>query len=227
MNRPKSGPNDSSSDDLERARSASRRLRGSAPATSSSADPGYVTFAPGPGSPQLAAPSRGSPFAPRPPLVAPLAARPAPPPPVPPAPVPPAPRPSSVPLMTRREPLKAPSAGFGADSWNKLLDACVAVTGAEAALLMDPHGLIITSRGPRQGDELEVVGARLMVAFEQADRIDGQRSTLSMAFELPRGTVQGLRLIQPDGVLTLGLIVPGGLSAERQNRLVSLIAAAE
>jgi hypothetical protein len=109
----------------------------------------------------------------------------------------------------------------------KLLDACVAVTGAEAALLMDPHGLIITSRGPRQGDELEVVGARLMVAFEQADRIDGQRSTLSMAFELPRGTVQGLRLIQPDGVLTLGLIVPGGLSAERQSRLVSLIAAAE
>jgi hypothetical protein len=132
-----------------------------------------------------------------------------------------------VPLLTRREPLKAPSAGFGPEGWNKLLDACVAVTGAEAALLMDPHGLIIASRGPRQGEELEVVGARLMVAFEQADRIDGQRSTLSMSFELPRGTVQGLRLIQPDGALTLGLIVPGGLSAERQQRLVTLIAAAE
>jgi len=208
MNRPSSGPNDNSSDDLERARSASRRLRGpAAPMAPSAGGTGYVTFA-----------------APRPPQgqpPAPVAARPG----VPMAP--PAARPSAVPMMTRREPIKAPTAGFGPDGWNKLLDACAAVTGAEVALLMDPHGLIIASRGPRQGDDVEAVGARLMVAFEQADRIDGQRSTLSMSFELPRGTVQGLRLTQPDGALTLGLIVPGGLSAERQHRLMTLIAAAE
>lgn len=204
MDRPKPGPNASSSDDLERARLLSRRLRGVGAPGIPAAEPGYVSFAP-----RSAAPPAAAPRATRP------------------TPTPAPPRPSTVPLMTRREPLNAPSAGFGPDGWNKLLDACVVTTGAEAALLMDPHGLIIASRGPAAGDELEVVGARLMVAFEQADRIDGQRSTLSISVELPRGTVHGLRLERPDGALTLGLIVPGGLSAERQARLLTLITAAQ
>lgn len=206
MDRPKPGPNAASSDDLERARLLSRRLRGVGAPGASAAEPGYVSFAPR--------------IAPAPPA-APRAARPAP------TPAPPPPPPSTVPLRARREPLNAPSAGFGPDGWNKLLDACVVTTGAEAALLMDPHGLIIASRGPAASDELEVVGARLMVAFEQADRIDGQRSTLSISVELPRGTVHGLRLERPDGALTLGLIVPGGLSGERQARLLALISAVQ
>lgn len=143
-----------------------------------------------------------------------------------PAPAMPVPRPSTVPLVTRPEPLKGPTAGFGAQAWNTLLDACLRASGAEASFLMDPHGLIIAARGPKAGDELEGVGARLMVAFEQADRIGGERA-LSMSIELPKATLHGLRLVQPDGVLLLGLIIPGGLSAERQARLLTLLAAAE
>lgn len=190
MDRTKPGPSASSSDDLERARAASQRLKGTIAAKA--AEPGYVSF------------SRPAPSAPPPP-----------------------PRPSMVPLVTRREPIKGPDAGFGAGGWNKLLDACLQTVGAEAAFLMDPHGLIIASRGARPSEQLEAVGARLMVAFEQADRIgadaDEAMPALSMSVELPHGTLHGQRLVQPEGVLLLGLIIPGGLSAERQARLMALL----
>lgn len=197
MERPKPGPNASSSDDLDRARAATQRLKGRP--TARVAEPGYVSFA-------------------RPtPTQAPLPQRPA------------LPQPPARPLVARREPLKAHVAGFGSSGWNKLLDACIVTAGAESAFLMDPHGLIIATRGPKASDELEGVGARLMVAFEQADRINGggDKGTLSMSVELPRGTLHGLRLSQPEGVLLLGLQIPGGLAAERQARLMALLAAAE
>lgn len=132
-----------------------------------------------------------------------------------------APRPS-VPLMARRRPLLAPDTRFGPDGWNTLLEACVAAAAADGAFLMDPAGLIVASRGPH---EFEAMGARLMSAFEQADHIDGARGTLSLSIETPRGTLFGLRLAQPEGTfLTLGFTIPAGLTAERQARLVSIVA---
>jgi hypothetical protein len=129
--------------------------------------------------------------------------------------------------MTRREPIKAPAGGFGAAAWNKLLDACVVAVGADAAFLMDPHGLIVSARGPAVSEELEGVGAKLMVAFDQADRIGEAHSTLSMTVETARGTLHGLRLSQADGtLLTLGLVVMAGLTGERQARLLTLVTAA-
>lgn len=65
-----------------------------------------------------------------------------------------------------------------------------------------------------------------MGAFEQADRIEGQRA-LSLLLETSRFTLHGLRLVQSDGAfLTLGLLIPGGLTAERQGRVLALLAAA-
>jgi hypothetical protein len=199
MEPPKSSPNGSCSDDLERARRLSRALRGETPAATGpapAAPEAYVSFGA----------VRAAPVAP--------------------PTVPPAPRPQ-LPLMTRREPLRAPAPAFGSAGWNKLLDACVAATTADAAFFMDPQGLIIASRGPRAGDDLEGVGAKLMAAFDQADRIEGLHSTLSMTVETARGTLHALRLAQPDGsLLTLGLVVAAGLTAERQARLLTLITAA-
>jgi hypothetical protein len=84
-------------------------------------------------------------------------------------------------------------------------------------------------RGPKVSEGLEAVGARLMVAFEQADLVvgEGEQLALSISLELPRGTLHGLRLVQPEGVLVLGLIIPGGLTAERQERLQALLHAAK
>jgi hypothetical protein len=111
-------------------------------------------------------------------------------------------------------------------AWNRLLDGCAATVGADTAFLMDPHGLVVASRGGRDAAELEGVGARLMVAFEQADHIEGGPVTLSLTVESPRGTLHGLRLKLPEGgLLTLGLLVPGGLTADRQARLLALVAA--
>jgi hypothetical protein len=195
MERPKPGPSASSSDDLDRARAASQRLKGQAGARVT--EPGYVTFARAPA--QAAKPAEV-----------------------------PRPRPSMVPLVTRREPLKGPNAGFGAGAWNKLLDACVQIAVAEAAFLMDPQGLMVAVRGPAASQELEAVGARLMLAFEQADLVGGaEQAALSLSVELTRGTLHGLRLVQPEGVLLLGLIIPGGLTAERQERLQALLHAAQ
>lgn len=257
MEKPKPGQSGSSSDDLELARALSRRLRGGAAPTSpagpgyaSFAPPAAAALphAPGPIAPvvppmvappiaPVAAPAhaltRPPPSAPRPSPPKPGQPRPTPVPPTaamsaPPRVVPPPPPPpSTTPLMTRREPLTAPDVGFGAEAWNKLLDACARATLAEAAFLMDPAGLIIGARGPKAGSELEGVGARLMVAFEQADLIDGAHTTLSMSVEMHRGTLHGVRLTTSEGFLTLGLIIPGGLTADRQQRLLSLLTAAE
>ena len=122
--------------------------------------------------------------------------------------------------------LKAPVTGFGPLLWDKLLDACMSASSAEVAFLLDPHGLLISTRGSRAETEPEAVGARLMGAFEQADRIEGERA-LSLSLETSRFTLYGLRLVQPDGAfLTLGLLVPGGLTAERQGRVLALLSAA-
>lgn len=193
MDKPKPAPSGSSSDDLDQARTITRRLKGQGAAATGSS--GYVSF-----------PSR-------PPMPAPVVA----------APQPPKP---SVPLMARRAPLMAPSAGFGPDAWNTLLETCSAAVIADAAFLMDPAGLIVATRG-RSADEMQGVGARLMVAFEQADRIDGEPITLSLSIETLRGTLFGLRLSQAEGgFLTLGFNIPAGLTAERQTRLMSIVTGA-
>jgi hypothetical protein len=199
MTDPKPAPSGSCSEDLQLARALSRQLHGVAKveASGSAVSAPYVSFPKAP--PPASTPSQ--------PPVASTAPRP------------------SLPLLTRRVPLKAPAAGFGAQGWNALLDACATSAGAEVAFLMDPQGLVVASRGPGSGsEELQGTGARLMVAFEQADHLEGGASTLSMTVETPRGTMHGVRLQQAEGgALTLGLLVPGGLSAERQARLVTVL----
>lgn len=203
MDNSKAASSGSCSEDLERAKDLSRALAG----TGHSAAP-HGTAA----SPYVAFPQRVDPPAAPPGRVSAHVSSP--------------PSRPSLPLMPRREPIKAPVSGFGAQAWNRLLDACVAAVAAEAAFLMDPNGLVVSSRGPRAGDELEAVGARLMVAFDQADRIEPEQATLSMTVETPRGSLHGLRLRAEVGVLTLGLVVPGGITADRQARVLALVAAA-
>lgn len=201
MDNSKPASSGSCSDDLARARDLSRALRSQGQAPAVAPTSGYVSF------PQ------------RPPEAPPAPSRVA-------AHVTAAPTRASLPLMVRREPLKAPVTGFGPNAWNRLLDACVAAVAADAAFLMDPNGLIVASRGQKANDELEAIGARLMLAFDHADRIEEQ-GTLSMTVESVRGSLHGLRLRQAEGaVLTLGLLVPSGLTAERQARVLSLVTAA-
>jgi hypothetical protein len=198
MKPPNENPNASCSDDLDRAKQLSRALTGAeAKGAAAQAGTGYVTFAPRGASRPTPVPRA----APPPPVVA---ARP------------------STPVMIRREFVAAPIVGFGAAAWQSFLDGCLSSAHAESAFVMDAHGLIVVSRG-QNTEGLEATGSRLLLAFDHADRTSGER-VLSMSVESARGTLHGLRLMQSDAsFLLLGLVVPGGLSAERQQRLHALV----
>jgi hypothetical protein len=134
----------------------------------------------------------------------------------------------SAPLLTRREPLEAPRAEFGARTWNSLLEAAAKAVSADAAFLMNSQGLLVASRGSPV-EELEALGARLMVVLAEADRLNDAHSgeMLSLTLESPKGTIHGVRLRESeDSGLTLGLLIASGLTAERQARLVQVLTAA-
>lgn len=99
---------------------------------------------------------------------------------------------------------------FGSGRWERLLDRVAAMTSARAAFLMDPRGLVVASRGPLPADELEGTGSRLLIMFEQADRM-GTEPARSVAVELGVETLTGLRPSAVAGaeVLTLGVLGPG------------------
>lgn len=198
MTQPKSVPNASSSDDLAQAKTLSHALHEAAPAAEAgAASPPYVSLA------QLAKADQ-KPVLPPPP--------------------------SGGPLLTHRMALEAPASDFGATTWNALLDACSHAVAASSAFLMTPQGLVIASRGraAEHSDVLEAMGAHVMIAFEHADQLDPATfgEMLSLTLESAHGTVHSVRLRQADDSrLTLGLIIPTGLTAERQARLVRVLTA--
>ncbi|MBL0311501.1 MAG: hypothetical protein IPP78_02060 [Holophagaceae bacterium] len=113
-----------------------------------------------------------------------------------------------------------PSAGFGAVAWNNFLAECALESHAEMALLMDPSGLIVGGRGALPQDEMQGVGARLMMAFEQADSMDENGASPAIALDLSRGVMYGFRLAESDGGrFTLGIFVPGPPALDTQQKL--------
>lgn len=113
-----------------------------------------------------------------------------------------------------------PSSGFGAVAWNDFLAECARVSHAEMALLMDPSGLIVGGRGALPQDEMQGVGARLMMAFEQADSMDDKGSSPALALDLSGGVMYGFRLAASDGGrFTLGIFVPGPPIQDTQRKL--------
>ncbi len=135
---------------------------------------------------------------------------------------PPAPAAPPAPVMIRPRPVSAPATNFGTAEWDVLLDACLKATNAELSMIADPQGLVIASCGSTSLP-VEGIASHLLLAFEQADR-SSAAPTLSLSAETERGTIHGIRLAQPDGTfLLLALVIPGGLSPERQSALWSVL----
>jgi len=217
----KRGSGASCADDLAEARRLSRLLAGEAPAPTGPAE-GFVRFgAPAP-TPEPSRPVTASPAPPRP-APPPSGTFRAPPPPVraaPPVAPPAKPPPPAAPAV---EPLVLPD-DFGPAGWNRVLDACLQAIGGEAALLMDPSGLVVASRGPRPTDELEGIGARLMIALEQAEAIEGGGAAVRVAtIELPARTLFAARLDANGTRLTLGLLAAGSVAPARRQVLEALL----
>lgn len=227
--RPPAGRSDSCSEDLERARELSRRLKGvkkpGAPARPPEGPFTSLAISEPP------APKPRPPPAPARPAAA-AAASPAPspapsPPPTPARAAAPAPRPPATEPPPARAPLPAPTSSYGSAAWNALLDECLDATHGESAFVMDPQGLIVAAAGRRPAEELEAIGSRLMIAFDQGDRMqDGQRS-LTLTLETSQGALFGVRLLQEDGsVLTLGILSSGAMGPVPLQRIWTLLAGA-
>jgi len=61
---------------------------------------------------------------------------------------------------------------FGIQEWHDFLDTCICSCGAETAFVTDSEGLLVASRGRLHSGEMEGLGARLSIAFQQADRME-------------------------------------------------------
>lgn len=151
----------SSSDDLERARRASRRLAGQSQAGADKDGEGYVRFS---AEAFVAAPKE----------------------------------------VARRP--EAPQ--FGPALWNSMLDECLAATGAEVAFVTDENALVVAVRGDMDMSLVQGIGARLVIAFEQASQMSESGSvSQSLAIELGERWLTGLRIRRGEGQLfTVGVL---------------------
>jgi hypothetical protein len=161
----------SSSDDLERARRATRRLRGDgAPAGRPQA--GYIRF-------------------------------------------------SAVGLI----PPPATASVFGPALWNEMLDRCVRDAGAEVAFVTDAQGLVVASRGSMDPALIEGIGARLLIAFEQADQMgELGAATGSIGIEIGKRWLTGFRVRRGENrVFTVGALAPAVVPRETREAIEQML----
>ncbi|MEZ4226220.1 MAG: roadblock/LC7 domain-containing protein [Polyangiaceae bacterium] len=113
---------------------------------------------------------------------------------------------------------------FGAELWNELLDGCLSAANAEAAFVMDGQGLVVATRGTMQADDAEAIGARLMVALDQAEEIGGATGSYSVAIEFGGAWLTGLRLqLKDERSLTVGLVARAPLARESRDVIENLM----
>jgi len=97
---------------------------------------------------------------------------------------------------------------FGSEEWAVFLDACIEATGQETAFAVDSQGLTLASRGKLGPGEIESIGTRLSIAFEQAGEMEiaaGEVTSLLAEFE--HLWLTGLRCVSSNGMLfTIGIL---------------------
>lgn len=99
--------------------------------------------------------------------------------------------------------------GFGESEWERLLDQSKLMADAKTVFLMDSRGLIIACRGESVLDEVEGLGIRLLLAFEQIDFVKlGGETAHSMTVGFGDSWVTGLRLEHAQTQLMVGIIGP-------------------
>lgn len=134
---------------------------------------------------------------------------------------------ASAPPVAADRPLRV--AAFGGEGWDAILDWTLEATGAGAAFLMDPHGLVVACRGPLPSGQAEGLGARLMLALDQAAKMvpPGEESAdLSVAVQFGEVLLTGFLAPLADGtVLTAGLISRCPIGASARQAVVGVLGA--
>ena len=111
------------------------------------------------------------------------------------------------------------------DNWNQFLDDCREICRARGAFVMDEHGLVVSVRGLDDGEALEVLGARLTVTFQQADRMSHHpEGSGAVCIELEDGWLTGLKYAVPGaGSLIVGVMADGPVCGERKSEVVEFL----
>lgn len=115
---------------------------------------------------------------------------------------------------------------FGDEHWNEFLEWIARASHADAAFVMDVHGLSIASTGALGAEEIDMMGTRLMIAFEQAARMrEGNDHVGAITIEFGEQSLTGLTVwIDESLVFTIGVVgksPPGRALRETIARVVA------
>lgn len=124
--------------------------------------------------------------------------------------------------FTAREPASA----FGPQVWNEMLDRVNRESSSELAFVMDTQGLVVASRGTLDPALIEGIGARLLIAFEQADQMaELGAATHSMAIEIGRRWLTGFRVRRgEERTFTVGVLGPRVVSRDTREAIEQMLA---
>lgn len=119
----------------------------------------------------------------------------------------------------------APQEQFGPALWNRMLDQCLKSAAAELAFVVDEDGLVVAWRGAADSSISEGIGARLVIAFEQAAQMTDVGSTSqSIAIEFGDRWLTGIRIRRKDNhVFTVGVLSPSVVTREVRRAMEKLI----
>jgi len=111
-------------------------------------------------------------------------------------------------------PLIAPPNGPVA--WAQLTGWVRELVGARLVVLSDASGLLVALSGDATHERAEAMGARLVLSFEQADRLEAnERASRFMSLDFGAVVVSGLRVDLPGGGrLVLGIAAEAALPAQ-------------
>jgi hypothetical protein len=123
---------------------------------------------------------------------------------------------------------RGPRARFGPDTWNALLDGALSAADAETAFLMDAQGLVVACRGGRPAEEVEGIGARLLLTLDHAEQMASAAApTRSVLVELSGSWLAGIRVKSKGGpALTVCVLGARPLATEAREVIEGLLLAA-
>jgi len=118
-----------------------------------------------------------------------------------------------------------PASPFGPAIWNEMLDRCNRESSAELAFVMDAQGLVVASRGAMDPALVEGIGARLVIAFEQADGMaELGAATQSISIEIGRRWLTGFRVRRgEDHTFTVGVLGPRVVSRDTREAMEHML----
>ncbi len=121
------------------------------------------------------------------------------------------------------------SGNLGSRFWNDVLSQCLELAseeGASGVFAVDGQGLGIAQIGDFESGQMEATGSRLVIALEQAARMESfsERGPGSILIEFGSQWLTGLAVQRGDGQVVVGVVAREPLSQRTRQLLSNLLA---